>query len=114
MGTMKLTDREKWLMDQAQVQAVKELGVGSLGWFQFEDWLQDNETILANVAPVNDIKSDTIIRIIQSWLDWQESKYESEGVIVHDGTHVMGFPEYPTRGMLKNWISFLHNCSAGL
>lgn len=50
---------------------------------------------------------DTIIRMIQHWLDWQENKYAEENIVVDDNTMFYTVPVWPSRGMFKAWIACL-------
>ena len=53
------------------------------------------------------IESETIIKEIQSWLDWQEQVCLEEGIIVNDDTHIYSVPVWPSRKVLKSWINYL-------
>lgn len=54
-------------------------------------------------------KTDTMILMIQGWLDWQEMEYRNEGNVVTDDTAFYSVPQWPTRGQWKAWIAHMQS-----
>lgn len=55
-------------------------------------------------AEATKVRLDTMARIIQHWLDWQQ---QSEPQPLSDDCSVYGLPISPSRRQLKNWIIVL-------
>jgi hypothetical protein len=54
----------------------------------------------------NEEKKIELAGQFQYWLDCNQRSHTSDGTSVSDDTHVMP-PNWPTRGVLKEWISIL-------
>lgn len=48
-----------------------------------------------------------IADILQSWLDFEESKWKKEGKDMPEDGHLMAPPSWPTYSNIKNWIDVL-------
>lgn len=58
--------------------------------------------------PTNDEKRIELAGQFQYWLDENERHHSADGTTVEDGMHVIP-PNWPTRGVLKEWINILMN-----
>lgn len=61
----------------------------------------------AEEAVVVDAQTDTIIRMLEWWLEWNAKEYDESGTPCNDETFILRFPTHPTRGMFKAWIEHL-------
>jgi len=48
-----------------------------------------------------------IAGIIQNWVDWNIKQRDKENLVTIRNTHVMRVPEWPTVGVLQNWVKVL-------
>lgn len=88
-----LTNSELWQIEKACASAIREAVEA------------ERET--------HNIQTDTIARVVQSWLDWQKQSRKEEGLQIDDETHFIcnDWPTHMSRGAFKEWVKVLSNDS---
>lgn len=70
------------------------------------DWYKPEQEL---AVMTNDEKRIELAKQFQYWLDINERHHSADGTTVEDSMHVTP-PNWPTRGVLKEWINILtHN-----